>query len=428
MSGSEDMPFKTVCPVLPPRRDGALVALMALLLGAADRVPLKVRVLNAYLLLAMVIGILGAITDSLSNMHPGMVFMVLSYTFLEGLFYYCFRVRGRLLEYQVPALVLMSTFLVPYWLAYDGSYGSAPYLFFLPALLPVWVARGWQRVTMLVVYISVAVSLFCVEYFFPDLVQRTMFDEGQRVLDLVSTHALVFIALVALTVVLAGAYDDARELVEAERRRADQLLLNVMPATILAELKRRNQEIARYHEAVSVLFADIVGFTSFAAQREPDQVVAMLNRLFTRFDQICTVHGLEKIKIIGDRYMAAAGVPEEQADHAIVTCRAALAMRQVIQQEPELSSGLQIRIGIHSGPVVAGILHATRLAYDLWGDAVNVASRMESGSEAGRIRISDATRLLLGDRFLCEAGGTSQVKGKGQMTIWWLTSEKVGAG
>lgn len=200
-----------------------------------------------------------------------------------------------------------------------------------------------------------------------------------------------------------------------ERERAESLLLNVLPIEIAAELKTTGETVPRRYESISVLFADTVGFTPMSASMEPEEVVAQLNEVFTYFDSLAEAHGVEKIRTIGDSYMAAAGLPAPRADHAEALAAMALSMMAYADSSP-----LSFRIGIHSGPVVAGVIGTRKFQYDIWGDTVNTASRMESHGEPGRIQISESTRNLISDVYTTTPRGTIEIKGKGRLQTWWL--------
>jgi adenylate cyclase len=206
-----------------------------------------------------------------------------------------------------------------------------------------------------------------------------------------------------------------------ERARSDSLLLNVLPAKIADRLKRGETTIAERFSGVTVLFSDIVGFTPTSARLAPQELVALLDEIFSEFDVIADRFGLEKIKTMGDGYMVVAGVPEPHADHAQRTADAALAMRdRLAELAAARKLDLSMRIGIHSGEVVAGVIGRRKFAYDLWGDTVNTASRMESHGSPGRIHVSEATRALLEREFVLEGRGTVNVKGKGELRTFWL--------
>ena len=207
----------------------------------------------------------------------------------------------------------------------------------------------------------------------------------------------------------------------AEQVLSEALLINILPGSIAERLKVATQTIADHFDAATILFADVVDFTPLAQRLPPAEMVGILDHLFSRFDALVERHGLEKIKTIGDCYMAAAGVPDPRTDHARQAALLALDMRDEVAASPAAGQpSLEMRIGINSGPVVAGVIGTKRFLYDLWGDAVNTASRMESQGTTGEIQITRATYELLKDEFDCRRRGTIQVKGKGEMETWYL--------
>jgi adenylate cyclase len=219
--------------------------------------------------------------------------------------------------------------------------------------------------------------------------------------------------------------------VVAEQKVSERLLLNVLPHSIAERLKGRpevtadsfTEVIADSFAEVTVLFADIVGFTKFSEGVSAEVLVEVLNDIFTRFDVIADTRGLEKIKTIGDAYMAAAGLPVPVADHAIRAAHMAVDMIEAVDRFNEHRRyKLKVRIGIDTGAVVAGIIGKRKFLYDLWGDVVNTASRMESHGVAGRIQVTDSTRQRLSEPFMLEKRGAIDVKGKGEMHTWFLNS------
>jgi adenylate cyclase len=212
---------------------------------------------------------------------------------------------------------------------------------------------------------------------------------------------------------------------ESAQQRLEDLLLNILPGDIAERLQTDSRAIADQFDQASVLFADVVAFTPMSQRLTAAEVVSMLDRLFTDFDGLADAHGVEKIKTIGDCYMAAAGVPVARPDHAVAIARLALAMRECASHYIRADDGtrLQLRIGLNAGPVVAGVIGRRRFLYDLWGDAVNTASRMESHGTPGEIMLTRGMFDLIGDAFECSPQGTVDVKGKGPVEVWFLHGE-----
>jgi adenylate cyclase len=202
---------------------------------------------------------------------------------------------------------------------------------------------------------------------------------------------------------------------------SERLIENMLPKSIAVRLKKEGRVIAKAYKNVSVIFCDIVGFTTLADTKSPEEIIKILNEIFLGFDNLTVKLGLEKIKTIGDAYMAAAGVPEIRTDHAEAVANMALGMLEVIQKtNEELNLKLSVRIGIHTGQVVAGVIGKQKYAYDLWGDTVNVASRLESQGVAGKIQISKETADALGNKFIIEERGSIVLKGKGARCTYFL--------
>ena len=228
-----------------------------------------------------------------------------------------------------------------------------------------------------------------------------------------------------LLALFARQRSEALAALRVEQAKAENLLLNILPRSIADRLKAQAQPIADQFGSASILFADVVDFTPWSERLQPAEVVGYLDHLFSHFDDLAERHGLEKIKTIGDCYMAAAGVPTPRPDHARALALMALDMLDAMRSDDEVGRlGLELRVGINSGPVVAGVIGRKRFLYDLWGDAVNTASRMESHGTPGRIQITGATYELIADEFECEPRGTITVKGKGEVETWYLIGHR----
>ena len=209
------------------------------------------------------------------------------------------------------------------------------------------------------------------------------------------------------------------------QQKSESLLLNILPREIAAILKNESRTIADHYDEASVLFADMVGFTPLSAELPPVEMVELLNEAFSFFDSLLDKYGVEKIRTIGDSYMVASGVPKGRSDHAQALVCMALEMRDFTARHT-FRNGRKIgfRIGINSGSMIAGVIGTRKFVYDVWGDAVNVASRMESHGMGGMIQITRATYELIKDEFICEPRGTVNVKGKGEMEVWLVLSAK----
>lgn len=216
------------------------------------------------------------------------------------------------------------------------------------------------------------------------------------------------------------------EALRLQQGQTERLLLNILPEPIANRLKQHEGIIADDFAEVTVLFADIVGFTPLSASMSPIALVDLLNQIFSAFDRLCELHGLEKIKTIGDAYMVVGGLPTPRSDHAEAIAQMAIDMQvEIALFNAKNNKDFSIRIGIHSGPVVAGVIGIKKFIYDLWGDTVNLASRMESHGLAGQIQVSDVTYELLKDKFLLQRRSAIQIKGKGEMTTYFLLGKNL---
>ncbi|MDB4993459.1 MAG: adenylate/guanylate cyclase [Myxococcaceae bacterium] len=222
-----------------------------------------------------------------------------------------------------------------------------------------------------------------------------------------------------------GIIRDQYKALDLEKGKSDALLLNILPAAVAERLKEDGESIADGFAQVTVLFSDIVGFTKMSDRLTPAELVRRLNAIFSAFDALADRFGVEKIKTIGDAYMVAGGLPDHKADHAEAIAEMALEMRTALENlKSVLGEAISIRIGIHTGPVVAGVIGKKKFIYDIWGDTVNTASRMESHALPGTIQVSEDTFKLLSSKFALTARGEIDVKGKGPMKTWFLEGRR----
>jgi guanylate cyclase len=253
----------------------------------------------------------------------------------------------------------------------------------------------------------------------------TWFSSTMLAMNVVVGGTIVF----TLLALFAQQRQAALSALQAAQDSAENLLLNILPRAIAEKLKAEPQTIADQFPAASILFADVADFTRMSERLPPAEVVGVLDRLFRHFDTLSEKYGVEKIKTIGDCYMVAAGVPSPRPDHARALACIALDMLDAMRSRDVVGDlGMELRVGINSGPVVAGVIGRKRFLYDLWGDAVNTASRMESHGTPGHIQITRATYELIKDEFVCELRGTVSIKGKGELETWYLLGRREGDG
>jgi class 3 adenylate cyclase len=296
---------------------------------------------------------------------------------------------------------------------YPGLFSAVP---LSVALATTWAAgrRGWAL--LIAAWFGATPLIFLA---LSDLPQET---RAQLVNGAVSDLALLA-AVLLLGEAVRGrrALDREHRLLLAERERSERLLLNVLPAPIAARLKQGEKVIADGFPEVTVLFADLVDFTGRSQATTPERVVQVLDDLFSALDELAERYGLEKIKTVGDAYMAVGGLPEPRPDHAEAVAEMALAVREEVARHLDPGGRpLAVRIGIDIGPVVAGVIGRRKFSYDLWGDTVNVASRMESLGVSGCIQVTDRAYRRLRDRYRFPRRGPVQVKGKGELVTWFL--------
>ncbi len=341
----------------------------------------------------------------------------LFYSFLSFLSIISFAFTRRYLFFRFSQLLL--PLLLPFFLmivlgGFDNS--SAVVLWSLSCPLGAMVfadrrqAIGWFMAFLGLVILGALLEPFIQTTSNLSPVMRTIF----YVMNIGCTSTVVFVLLQYFV----SQKDSTLKLLNAERSKSEQLLLNILPKEIADILKNESRTIADKFEQVSVMFADIVSFTPMSALMTAEELVELLNDTFLYFDTLVEKYRLEKIKTIGDCYMVAAGIPKSNPDHAHILTKMAIEAREHFAQHQIRGRQLAFRIGINSGPVVAGVIGKKKFAYDLWGDAVNTASRMESHGIGGQIQITRATYELIKGDFICEPCGVINVKGIGEMEVW----------
>ncbi|MGO9035893.1 adenylate/guanylate cyclase domain-containing protein [Mycobacterium sp.] len=307
--------------------------------------------------------------------------------------------------------------------------GSGLQLYFLVAACLVVLQLGSERIILAATLAAVAAAMVITLQF---LVPRDTGVQPAWLLSLGFVITTISACVIAVATVWYALREmrRAQEAMEIEYDRSEALLANILPASIAERLKdpARNIITDKYDDA-SVLFADIAGFTERASDVAPDKLIRFLDRLYSTFDGLVDKHGLEKIKVSGDSYMVVSGVPQPRTDHVEAIADLALDMAEAVSGlRDSRGDVLPLRIGLASGPVVAGVVGSRRFFYDVWGDAVNVASRMESTDSVGRIQVPEAVYQRLKNDFLLEERGVLAVKGKGVMRTWYLVGRKPDTG
>jgi adenylate cyclase len=308
-----------------------------------------------------------------------------------------------------------------------GTDGGSHLAYLLAGTLSILIL-GLERVWLAVLVSASAVALIVILHFVTPENTGVLSAEALR-LNFVINAAVSAVVLFAVVFYAVREIARAEAATEREFKRSEALLANILPPRVAERLKgEAGAEIADRYPEASILFADMAGFTARASDTEPADLVRFLNGVFTRLDALVERHGLEKIKTTGDAYMVVSGVPEPRPDHAEALAALAIDMRDALAGlvDPK-GRAVPVRIGIASGPVVAGVVGTRKFFYDVWGDAVNTAARMEQTGEAGKVQVAPETHARLKGRFVLEERGAIDVRGKGEMCTWFLVAEKAAA-
>jgi adenylate cyclase len=325
--------------------------------------------------------------------------------------------------FAAPVTLIAIVYAHIFRVVYNLGTADGSFLGYLTAaalgLLLIGIERVWIAAALAAVAAGLIVLLHAIAPYDPGLLPESASLLGSFAVNVAANTVILFV--IVFYALRQAARSEAAA--ERERARSDTLLVNILPPKIAERLKDRGGEtIAERHDAASILFMDMAGFTARASDTEPDALVAFLDGVFTNLDVLVERHGLEKIKTTGDAYMVVSGVPAPRADHAEALAALALEMRDALASlaDPK-GRPVPVRIGIASGPVVAGVVGRKKFFYDVWGDAVNTAARMEQTAEPGTIQVAPQTAGLLGPRFVLEERGVVEVRGKGPMRTSLLT-------
>ncbi|PJZ76875.1 adenylate/guanylate cyclase domain-containing protein [Leptospira neocaledonica] len=392
-----------------------LVQLIYLIFGDPKKNSLEHRLFNAISLVNGSLNILGSIFEEQTEYSHRVIILNLISGSILLIMYYFSRFKNIYYVLFWPLNLTILIYLSSLWFLHGGSNGGNHY-YFIPALVIATILLKNHNIFFIYAfYAFVTGFLYIFEYFYPNFIVPQK-DRDAEYMDLGGNYIFVQILTGILIFILS------RNL-NIERKKSDNLLRNILPESIADELKMNDTVQPKRYDSVTVLFTDMAGFTQIAEKMTPEELVKELHFFFAEFDKIAKKYGLEKIKTIGDAYMAVAGLPTPNHTHARDAVFCGLEFQQFMkkQKEERQSLGLptwELRLGIHTGSVVAGVIGTEKFAYDIWGDTVNTASRMESSGVAGEVNISLDTFHFVREDFICESRGLIKAKNKGEIEMF----------
>lgn len=386
------------------------------LIGDSRLWSLEHRLFNSFALLNGISNTLGSLNPSSNyawlfalNLGTGLLFLT---------FYALSRFKSYYRSLYWPFVFTMQIFLFFNIVGNAGSQGGAHY-YYIPMVLISTILSRNTLTTIVAAMLGVAftVGVFAVEMYKPDWIIKFARSED-RLNDVVGQFLFVQVLCAATVIILKNHFNE-------ERNKSEKLLRNILPDHVADELKKYNRVTPTHFTSATVLFTDMVGFTKIAERLSPDELIRELDACFAAFDEIIRKFDMEKIKTIGDAYMAAGGIPDANHTHALDSVLAALQMQHFMlhmkkEKEAKNLPFWQIRLGIHTGPLVAGVIGTEKFSYDVWGDTVNTASRMESSGSPELVNISKATYELVQDFFICEYRGKLVAKNKGEIDMYFV--------
>jgi adenylate cyclase len=385
------------------------------LIGNFKKNSLQHRLFNSISLVNGILNILGSVgTFYLPNFW--ILFLLNFVTGCIFLFmYYLSRFKNIYYILFWPFNLTILIFLSANWITNGGSLGGSHY-YLIPALVIATILLRTQNILFVyTIYVATVLGLFALEFFKPEYI-TTFSLNGDRYIDASGNYAFVLILTGILIYILTKNLD-------LERHKSESLLLNILPERIALELKENDIVVPKHYDAVTVLFTDMAGFTKIAEKMEPSELISELDSIFSEFDRITKKYRIEKIKTIGDAYMCVGGLPMENETHAEDAVNCAIEFRDYMNllranKEKQNLPFFTLRLGIHTGPVVAGVIGKEKFAYDIWGDTVNTASRMESSGVVGEVNVSHTTYELVKSKFVFEHRGKINAKNKGEIDMY----------
>lgn len=386
------------------------------LIGDSRLWSLEHRLFNSFALLNGISNTLGSLNPSSNyawlfalNLGTGVLFLT---------FYALSRFKSFYRSLYWPFVLTMQIFLFFNIVGNAGSQGGAHYYYIPMVLISTILSRNTlTTVIAAVMGVVFTCGVFAIEMYKPDWIMKFVRPED-RLNDVIGQFLFVQILCAATVIILKNHFNE-------ERNKSEKLLRNILPEHVADELKKYNRVTPMHFNAATVLFTDMVGFTKIAERLSPAELIQELDACFAAFDEIIRKFGMEKIKTIGDAYMAAGGIPDISQSHALDSVLAAMQMQHFMlhmrkEKEAKNQPFWQIRLGIHTGPLVAGVIGTEKFSYDVWGDTVNTASRMESSGAPEMVNISRSTYDMVSDFFICEYRGKLVAKNKGEVDMYFV--------
>lgn len=401
----------------------SILKIVYFIFGDPKKNSLEHRLFNTIAFVNGVLNIIGAFSSFyLENFMVIFLLNFVSGTLLMGM-YFLSRIKNIYYSLFWPFNLTILLYLSSMWFFNGGSIGGNHY-YFIPALVIATILLRDHNVWIVyLIYATATAFLYGTEYFNRGFV-KTYPNETERYIDAGGNYLFVQILTGLLIFILT------RNL-NIERKKSDSLLLNILPETVAEELKRNDSVVPIRYESVTVLFTDMAGFTQIAETMTPEKLLSELDLFFREFDSITKRHNMEKIKTIGDAYMAAGGLPLTNKTHCVDAVLCGLEFQKFMHQKKSEREDLnqpywELRLGIHTGSVVAGVVGTEKFAYDIWGDSVNTASRMESSGVPGEVNVSSETYEKIRDFFVCEHRGKIKAKNKGEIDMYLVKKIREG--
>jgi len=386
-------------------------------LGDASRFPLQHRILNATNALTAIILMIAVVMNSSVGLSIWISATCLLFAILCGVLWYQGRMRlmcKQVVPFTISLILIMEPII--YFMG-GGSDGGILYYMSLSIMASILIIEPHQRIRVTGLFLFEITAQLMLESVYPDLVIPYP-SSTARVGDILSSMLLASFGYALGTIIIFDNFRAFKGRLVAEKRRTDKLLRSSMPKNIASQLLTGSRMLQESHADVSVMFAEIVNFSQLVSSHDPRHLIPALDTLFSRFDSMVTKLNLEKVKSVGEVYMVVAGIPGTRRDHGDACCELAEQMLAVTRSQTLAGAPIALRIGIHTGPVTAGVIGKLRMHYDLWGSTVNIAARLQTICEPGFILVSDTTNTILGKDWNTKSLGLTDIRGVGLLRTY----------